>query len=60
MPALLAGVGRVMLPDPIGFYITRYVEFEFGCGGCRIEYADGTVKTYDCSCDTPKGFDIAA
>jgi hypothetical protein len=55
MSALVGwAVGKKELPnDPVGYYVTRYVECVSGCGGCRIEYADGTIKRYECSCDTP-------
>jgi hypothetical protein len=38
-------------PDTKGYWITRYVECARSCGGCRIEYGDGTVKQYGCSCE---------
>jgi predicted transcriptional regulator len=30
--------------------IAQYIECAAGCGGGRIIYADGTVKSYECSC----------
>jgi hypothetical protein len=34
-----------------GYYVVRYIACARGCGGCRIEYSDGTVKQYGCSCE---------
>ena len=45
------GVNRVSLPDPVGFWISRYFECANRCGGSRIEFADGTRKVFECSCD---------
>lgn len=46
--------------DPPGYWVTRYVECASGCGGCRVEYGDGTVKRYECSCDMPEVLEAAA
>jgi hypothetical protein len=44
-----AGLRQYIRPDQ---HITQYIECATGCGGCRIEYADGTVKRYECSCSS--------
>jgi hypothetical protein len=48
-PIRQAGTGlrKYIRPDQ---HITQFTECATGCGGCRIEYADGTVKRYECSC----------
>jgi hypothetical protein len=52
----LTACGRVEL-----YYVIRYVECVTKCGGCRIEYSDGTVKKYECSCgDLPAVLEVAA
>ena len=37
--------------SPDYFAIKLYVECAARCGGCRIEYTDGTLKRYGCSCE---------
>jgi DNA-binding transcriptional ArsR family regulator len=35
-----------------GYRIVQYVECVAHCGGARIVFNDGTVKRYECSCET--------
>ena len=43
---------------PACLAIFRYFECSTRCGGCRVEYYDGTVKQYECSCEINQGIEL--
>jgi hypothetical protein len=58
--ALVSRTNLVIPPEPRGYWITRFIECASGCGGSRIEYGDGTVKCFECSCGVLAYLEMAA